>query len=128
MAPLCLRKTRERPALPAALRFYNAGMRQPLLLALCLCSLALGQAHAQPTPAPAPGKAPVEPRIERIRVEDSSVRIDEVRVGGQTQAITVQPKNMPSYELGTHSSNRNPATDNSDSGQTSSRGWKVLGF
>ena len=101
-------------------------MRTPLLLALCLCSLALGQAHAQTTPAPA--KAAVEPRIERIRVEDNSVRIDEVRVGGQTQAITVQPKNMPSYELGTHSSNRNPATDSSDSGQTSSRGWKVLGF
>ena len=101
-------------------------MRLPLLLALCLCSLALGQAHAQTSPAPA--QAAVEPRIERIRVEDNSVRIEEVRVGGQTQAITVQPKNMPSYELGTHSSNRNPATDNSDSGQTSSRGWKVLGF
>lgn len=126
MAPLCLRKAGERTSQPAALRFYNAVMRLPLLLALCLCSLALGQAHAQTSPAPA--QAAVEPRIERIRVEDNSVRIEEVRVGGQTQAITVQPKNMPSYELGTHSSNRNPATDNSDSGQTSSRGWKVLGF
>ena len=106
-------------------------MRTNILLALSLCSLALGQAHAQANSAAAvspSGKVAVEPRIERIRVEDSSVRIDEVRVGGQTQAITVQPKNMPSYELGTHSSNRNPATDNSDSGQTGSRGWKVLGF
>ena len=116
-----------------ALRFYNGSMRKNhLLLSLSLgLALCLSQALAQSAPAPtspSAAKAPVEPRVERIRVEDGSVRIDEVRVGGQTQNITVQPKNMPAYELGTHSSNRNPATDNSDSGQTGSRGWKVLGF
>ena len=76
----------------------------------------------------APAKPAVEPRIEHIRVEDAKVRIDELHVGGQTQQITVQPKNMPSYELGTHNGNRNPATDSNDSGQTSPKGWKVLGF
>jgi hypothetical protein len=66
--------------------------------------------------------------VEHLRTEDASVRIDELRVGGQTQTITVQPKNGPAYQLGTHSSNRNPATDASDSGTTAARGWKVLGF
>ena len=38
--------------------------------------------------------------IERIRVEDKGSRIDELRVGGQTQSISVQPKNdMPAYEI-----------------------------
>ena len=99
---------------------------------LCLAvGLCLSQAQAQSTSGlnkPLATPAPVEPRVEHIRLEDNSVRIDEVRVGGQTQHITVQPKNMPPYELGTHSSNRNPATDHSDSGTGGARGWKVLGF
>ena len=130
---MCLRKDPLPVDGPKGLRFYNAVMRSTLLLALSLICLPLGQSLAQTaqtaTPlAHAPGRVVVESRVEHLRLEDSSVRIDEVRVGGQTQHITVQPKNMPTYELGTHSSNRNPATDNSDSGQTSSRGWKVLGF
>lgn len=40
------------------------------------------------------------PRVERIRVEDSGARVDEVRYGGVTQSITVQPSaNVPSYEV-----------------------------
>lgn len=43
---------------------------------------------------------PQNPTIERIRIEDKGTRIDELRVGGQTQSITVQPKNdMPAYEV-----------------------------
>ena len=40
-------------------------------------------------------------RTERIRVEDEGSRVDELRVGGQTQSITVQPKtgDMPEYEV-----------------------------
>ncbi len=41
-------------------------------------------------------------RVQRIVVEDSGSRVDELRVGGQTQAITVQPKTgaaLPSYEV-----------------------------
>lgn len=89
--------------------------------------LLAASAWAQSQPA-AGAKPAVEPLIEQLRLEDKTVRIDERRVGGQTQHISVQPKNMPAYELGTHSSNRNPATDNLDSGATSAKGWRVFGF
>ncbi len=41
-------------------------------------------------------------RIQHITVEDAGSRVDEWRVGGQTQSITVQPKtatHFPSYEV-----------------------------
>lgn len=40
-------------------------------------------------------------KAERIHVEDAGSRIDEMRIGGQTQSIHVQPKvgNMPAYEV-----------------------------
>ncbi len=52
---------------------------------------------APPTASGRPGKA-----VQRIRIEDAGSRIDEVRVGGETQSITVQPKtgiNLPPYEV-----------------------------
>lgn len=52
--------------------------------------------------------------IERIQVEGASTRIDEVRVGGETRSITVQPKGgLPAYDV-------QPATG--------ARAWKVFGF
>ncbi|OIP20231.1 MAG: hypothetical protein AUK52_10830 [Comamonadaceae bacterium CG2_30_60_41] len=80
-----------------------------------------GMAQAQ-TPAPSPPlpaasatqRAPVEQLTETIRVEDASNRIDEVRVGGETRSITVQPKGgMPSYQVAPASGERR---------------WNVLGF
>ena len=39
-------------------------------------------------------------KIETIHVEDGGAKVDEVRYGGQTQSITVQPKaNVPAYEV-----------------------------
>jgi hypothetical protein len=52
--------------------------------------------------------------VEHIHVEDASAHIDELRVGGETQSITVQPKDdMPAYEVAP---------------KTGERTWKVLGF
>lgn len=60
----------------------------------------------------APGK--VQSRIEHIHVEDAGASIDEVRVGGDTQSITVKPKDgMPAYQVAP---------------KTGERTWKVLGF
>jgi len=80
-------------------------MRATLVFTLCLT--AAGAACAQSaTPlreANAPGKvatAPLEQLTERIRVEDAGSRIDELRVGGETKSIVVQPKGgMPAYEI-----------------------------
>lgn len=40
-------------------------------------------------------------RVERIQIEDEGSRVNELRVGGQTRSITVQPKvgSMPEYEV-----------------------------
>jgi hypothetical protein len=114
-------------------------MRFALLLPLFLCSLAPAVALAQaPAKAPAstnrdtqadPDAGKTEQKIEKIRHEDSGSRIDELRVGGETKSITVKPKgDMPPYELGTGSSNRNPTATDPANGKGGSPGWKVLGF
>ena len=82
-------------------------MRAPLILPLFLAGLSLCQAQTTvPSPAPTGGTrteslgAGVEKRTERIRIEDASTSIDELRVGGETRSITVQPKgDMPSYQV-----------------------------
>ncbi|QXZ10048.1 hypothetical protein KUF54_01915 [Comamonas sp. Y33R10-2] len=126
----------------------------PLLLVL---SLATGSVLAQtpsstpaatvaaPAPAPAPASAPApqgqqdnsaaggkhNQRIEQIRVEDGGSRVDETRVGGQTQSITVQPKvgTMPEYEVQSNDgarAARNRDTNSSDT--TGTRVWNFLKF
>jgi hypothetical protein len=66
----------------------------PLLLA---AAGAFAQAPIERKPAGDPRK---NQKIELIRVEDDANRIDEVRVGGQTQSVTVQPKaGAPAYQL-----------------------------
>jgi hypothetical protein len=87
--------------------FYNAVMRASLLLPLFLAGLSLCQAQTTaPSTAPAGVSRPVpvttvvEKRTERIRIEDAGSSIDELRVGGETRSITVQPKgDMPSYQV-----------------------------
>ncbi|MEF9966311.1 MAG: hypothetical protein RR779_18255 [Comamonas sp.] len=76
-------------------------------LALVLAAPALAQQTAAPAEQPAapadaaPANDKYNQKAEYIRVEDAGSRIDEVRIGGQTQSIHVQPKvgNMPAYEV-----------------------------
>ena len=67
-------------------------------------------------------------RVERIRVEDEGSRVDEVRVGGQTQSITVTPKvgDMPAYEVQPNEGVRNRSRSSSDT--TGPRVWNMLKF
>ena len=111
-----------------------------LLLAAAASVLACVPALAQtaaPAAAPAvePGTNPVSRRpdaaIQRIRTEDAGSRIDEVRVGGETQSITVQPKtNVPAYEVLPSDSTKGGGTapSKSGAGATGSRVWNVLKF
>jgi hypothetical protein len=98
-------------------------MRSALFITLSLfcASVCLAQSPASVQAAsdpqkPAASSAPgaVEKRTEHIHVEDAGAKIDELRVGGETKTIDVQPKNgMPAYQV-------QPA-----SGE---RSWKILGF
>jgi hypothetical protein len=68
-----------------------------LLIAVLPVSLALAQAPLQREPDGAPRH---NQKIERLHVEDAGNSIDELRVGGQSQSVTVQPKaNVPAYEM-----------------------------
>jgi hypothetical protein len=116
---------------------------RPLLLA-GLAALAVSAAQAQSAGTPAasappltasasapaagarPGSRP-DQAIERIRVEDAGSRIDELRVGGQTRNITVQPKAaVPAYQVRPEDAAGATADDaRSGKGSTS---WNVLKF
>jgi len=112
--------------------FSAPGLRRLGALAAGLCSLAvLAQAPAPlEADTPQPPDRRVEQRIEHIRVEDGGSRVDEVRYGGQTQSITVQPKaQVPEYEITpTDGARRRPAARDGAESDTGQRVWKVLGF
>lgn len=69
-------------------------------------------------------------KVERIRIEDESVRIDETRYAGQTENITVQPKGgMPAYEVLPPTPGRARLGDGrGGSGSGGERVWNVLSF
>ena len=108
-------------------------MHRPLLPAaasVCLWLLA-APAAAQVAPAEsAPAERGPRDRIERITTEDALTRIDELRVGGQTQRIDVTPKNgAPAYEV-------QPLPGGSTAGETAGKAtgnagrssWRILSF
>ena len=113
----------------------------PLLLLLALASSpALAQNTSQNPVQPntskpdqlsnqeqAPGR--LNQRSERIRVEDEGSRIDELRVGGQTQSISVQPKvgNLPAYEVQPSDGVRNRARNGAET-DTGTRVWNLKKF
>ncbi|MDR0274546.1 MAG: hypothetical protein LBI48_04235 [Burkholderiaceae bacterium] len=109
-------------------------------LALAGAGAALAQTRAQP-PAPpassasltreAPGLGRENQRVEFIRVEDAGSRVDEVRSGGQTQRITVQPKTAgaPAYQVQpANAGSPLPRPTEAGPGANGPRTWKVLQF
>lgn len=105
------------------------------LLAALASAAPLAAVHAQSAPPPDATQAtPESPRrnqkIEHIHVEDAGARVDEVRYGGQTQSITVQPKaNVPSYEvLPNHGGRDRQGQSETGSGGNGPRVWNVLKF
>lgn len=95
---------------------------------------AVAQTAAQSVPAPAAEAQPGpeqdsrrNQKIENIHTEDSGAKVDEVRYGGRTQSIAVQPKSsMPGYEVRPDNGVR-PGEASNGSG-TGPRVWNVLKF
>ena len=96
-------------------------------VAPCLAALLLGLAAAHG----AARAETAEPQVQRIVTEDEGVRIEELRVRGQTQRIVVKSKlgNLAPYEV-------LPATGGRDMSQSAGNGrgaagqrvWNVLSF
>ena len=97
---------------------------------LAVLLLASGTALAQAPASPAPQGRP-DSRIEHIRTEDQGARIDELRVGGQTQSISVTPKSsaLPSYQIQPSEGARTPPTqrEGAESGN-GARVWNIFKF
>jgi hypothetical protein len=108
---------------------YNPGMRLlPTLLLALLPTCALAQATLEREEKLDPRK---NQKIERIRIEDGGNRIDELRVGGQSQSVTVQPKagDMPAYELPPSDMARSrPADSREGFSGRKQRVWNVFDF
>jgi len=88
-------------------------------------------AAQQPAPASAdPADADKLPgrknqRIERIHVQDDNATVDELRVGGQTESITVKPNsNAPAYQVMPNNSEKVRGQGQADSAtRDSARVW-----
>lgn len=110
------------------------------LLALPVATVSMAQTSASPaapaavTPAPdaaPPAQGRPDKAGQRIRTEDAGVRIDELRVGGETQSITVQPKtgiNVPAYEVRPSDTAKSSSPSSSSSDTNGARVWNVLKF
>ncbi|MDM0113595.1 hypothetical protein QTI66_15655 [Variovorax sp. J22R133] len=121
-------------------RLNILSLRSAMLALACMTALGAAQAQNVPPPAPAPGTNSVKDdpvdagrrnqKIENIHIEDSGAKIDEQRYGGQTQSITVTPKNnMPSYEVLPNSSGPNAdGKGQTGVGGTGPAVWNVLKF
>jgi hypothetical protein len=92
-------------------------------------------APAAPPPAAGPLNADEQRRlldrktqkVEILHFEDAGNRVDEVRSGGQTQRITIQPKNgMPAYDV--LPANPNTVSPGAGIGQTGPRVWRIHQF
>ena len=111
---------------------------RPSTIAVAALSLSLlapvasfAQAAQSPelTEGPAPRTPRVEQKVERLHVADEGTSIDEVRYGGQTQSITVQPKGVKEYDVAPTVGPRRRAAER-DGGDASggARTWKMIGF
>jgi uncharacterized GH25 family protein len=109
----------------------------------CTLLLAGGLAHAADKADAAAKLPPVKPgwtvlnepapdaKIERTVEEDDSTRIEQLRVRGQTQKVTVHKKNSiaPDYEiLMGDAHNETTPLANSTRSTVGQRVWRVLDF
>lgn len=94
---------------------------------LRLSALVLAVSAAAPLAAQEVAQRGGEPAVQRTVVEDDGVRIEELRVRGQTQRIVVRSKigSARPYEIVPGSGGRDPTQDKRSSGQ---RVWSILSF
>ena len=115
-------------AAPAAA--YNSPMRARLLLLTTLLSATAVLAQPPAERDRTDMEARKNQKIERLHHEDAGNTIDELRVGGQTQNITVQPKAaVPAYEIEPDDMARSRPSDNRDGfAERKQRVWNLFHF
>jgi Protein of unknown function (DUF2782) len=76
-------------------------------------------------------RAPIEPKVEVIVIEDDAMRIDELRVRGHAQRVTVTPKRgvAPAYQIITGDGSSSQAMGpNATRGAVGQRVWHMFSF
>ncbi|CAG1016191.1 hypothetical protein BURC_01191 [Burkholderiaceae bacterium] len=104
-------------------------MNAPLAVAACalscIFSAPLSAQEASSTQEP----GTPEPKVQLTVIEDDSVRIEELKVRGQTQRISVQPKGIKGYEIIPADQGRDISDSaGSQRGAAGKRVWRVLTF
>ena len=109
-----------------------------LPIALAACGLLIGTLVSAQTPGGAAASslrgAPAldsgTQRPEHIQHEDAGSRVSELRVGGETRSISVQPKaGVPAYEVRPADASGTSAVQReAGPGSAGPRVWKMLQF
>jgi len=116
-------------ALPAAAQVAAPTLATPAESAGTAAPVGQAAAVSAATPAePGPARRVAEPNVQRIVKEDDNVRIDELRVRGQTREIVVQHKALSGsrYEILPGEGGRDPSTQDKRSGGQSV--WRLFSF
>jgi len=70
-----------------------------------------------------------EPRVQHTVIEDDATRIEELKVRGQTQRMTVTPKGLKSYEILPATQGRDMSDSaGSQRGAAGKRVWQIITF
>jgi hypothetical protein len=70
-----------------------------------------------------------EPRVQYTVIEDDATRIEELKVRGQTQRMTVTPKGLKSYEILPADQGRDMSDSaGSQRGAAGKRVWRIITF
>ena len=86
---------------------------KPSWPAFILCALVVAAPLARAAEDPASSRPAPEPQVLNQVTEDDNVRIEELRVRGQTRRLTVKPKipGMNAYEIAAPEPGRAPGDD-----------------
>jgi len=70
-----------------------------------------------------------EPKVQYTVIEDDATRIEELKVRGQTQRMTVTPKGLKSYEILPADQGRDMSDSaGSQRGAAGKRVWRIITF
>ena len=102
-------------------------LRAPIALLALASAAAFAQAPLLQDAQPLDPKK--NQKVELLHAEDNAVKIDETRYAGQTESVTVQPKDgMPAYEILPSTPARGQVYDNRRSPTGGERVWNVFNF
>jgi len=98
-------------------------------LALTLALPVAGTVRAAEADQQPPAAKDGEPRVQHTVIEDDATRIEELKVRGQTQRMTVTPKGLKSYEILPATQGRDMSDSaGSQRGAAGKRVWQIITF